>query len=94
MPISAAERRFIRNWEEQRTGGRTSYVFLYTFAYTMVSFITSIAIGLFLSIPFIKAIWLVLIGFISIILGFIIASVSWQQKQSKFQKIIKREMGE
>jgi Flp pilus assembly protein TadB len=91
MPLTSAERRFIRSWEEQRNGGRPAFVALYTMAYFFVAFLCSVALALFLSLPVIKIVWLVAIAVFSLVLAFGLASLSWKQKQKRFSGIIRRE---
>lgn len=92
MAITAAERRFLRSWEEQRKGGKKVYVGTYTFGLTMVIFLSSIALGLFLSLPFIKFFWLTAIAISSVISGFILATLIWKGHQKRFRQIINREL--
>jgi hypothetical protein len=91
MAITPAERRFLRSWEEQRNGGKAGYVATYTFAYTFVIYLTGIALGLFLNIPFIRFKWLVMMAIASIAGAFIISMVVWKRQQKKWRNIINRE---
>ena len=92
MAITAAERRFLRSWEEQRKGGKKAYVATYTFGLTFLIFLCFVALGLFLSVPFIKASWLIIIGISSVVLAFLIAIMVWSMQQKKWRHIILREM--
>jgi hypothetical protein len=94
MAITAEERRFLRSWEEQRKGGKKVYVAIYTFGLTLVIFLSSIALGLFLNIPFIQLYWLAFIGIASIGGAFGLSILMWNQHQKKFRKIINREMAQ
>jgi protein-S-isoprenylcysteine O-methyltransferase Ste14 len=91
MAISTDERRFLRSWEEQREGGKWTYVGTYTFGFTIMLFLGSIALGLFMSLPFVKPIWLILISIFSVVGGFLLSIGVWQHNERKFRKIIKRE---
>ena len=92
MAITPAERRFLRSWEEQRNGGKASYVATYTFAYTLVIYLTGIALGLFLNIPFIRFLWLMLMAMVSIAGAFLISMMIWKRQQKKWRSIINREL--
>lgn len=92
MAITAAERRFLRSWEEQRRDGKKAYVATYTFGLTFLIFLCFVALGLFLSVPFIKATWLIIIGISSVVLAFLIAMMAWSMHQKKWRQIILREM--
>ena len=92
MAITPAERRFLRSWEEQRNGGKAGYVATYTFAYTFVIFLTGIALGLFLNIPFVRFKWLKMMAIGSVLLALIISMLVWHRQQKKWRNIINREM--
>jgi hypothetical protein len=94
MAISPAERRFLRSWEEQRNGGKTSFVAIYTFAYTLVIFLSGIALALFGNVPFVHQNWLTGMGIGSIILAFGLSHFLWYWQQKKWRAIINREMAE
>jgi len=94
MAITAEERRFLRSWEEQRKGGKKVYVAIYTFGLTLVIFLSSVALGLFLSIPFISLYWLTTIGIVSVVGAFGSSVLMWNRQQKKFRRIINREMAQ
>ncbi len=88
--LTAAEKRFIKSWEEQRQGGKTKYYLLYivvgTFpAILVLSFLASL-FGYF------NKLW------ITIPLSFIVSIVytirSWAANEKKFKGIIQREVKE
>ena len=92
MAITPAERRFLRSWEEQRQGGKAGFIATYTFGYTLVIFISGIALGLFLNIPFIRFSWLLIMAISSIGGAFLIALIMWSRQQQKWRTIINREV--
>jgi small-conductance mechanosensitive channel len=94
MSISAAERRFIRNWEEQRKGGKASFVAIYTFGYTIIIFMTGIAIGLFTGLRFVTLPLLSAMGLTSLVAGIALAFYQYSRSQKKFRNIIQREIAE
>lgn len=90
MPISIEERRFIRHWEEQRQGGRKSYVAIYTFGYFFVIFMIGVALGLFSGLRFVKVPLLTGLAVASLVGAFVVALYQWRRGESKFRKIISR----
>lgn len=90
--LTSKERRFIRYWEEQREGGRASYVVLYTVVGTfIVTLILSVFLVLFFQIVFGSIFfWAVCIsGFVISILSSII---TWNRNEKRLQDIIRREI--
>ena len=88
--LTAAEKRFIKSWEEQRQGGKVKYYLLYilvgTFpAILVLSFLASI-------FGFFHKLW------ITITLSFIIVTIAtiraWAANERKFKGIIQREVNE
>ncbi len=92
MALSPDERRFLKSWEEQRKGGKASFVGVYTFGLFILFYLASIALGLFSGVPFIKLIWLSLIGVGALVGAFVLSLVLWSWQQKKFSAIIRREL--
>ena len=93
MSISPAERRFIRYWEEQRQGGKTAFVAVYTFGYLIIIFMTGVAIGLFTGLRFVTTPLLLGMAAASLTGAFMVSLWQWKRQQQKFSRIIKREIG-
>lgn len=90
--LTATEKRFIKYWEEQRTGGRVKYYLLYillgTFIATLVlSFLTQV---LGLGLP--ENLILIVIGSFCIVT--ITTVLTWGVNEKKFKAIIQREIRE
>ena len=90
--LTATEKRFIKYWEEQRTGGRVKYYLLYillgTFVGTLViSFLTQV-LGLGLPENLIK----IVIGSFCIVTFTTI--LTWWLNEKRFKGIIQREVRE
>ena len=94
MSISASERRFIRNWEEQRKGGKGSFIAIYTFGYTIIIFMTGVAIGLFTSLRFVTLPLLLGMAVTALVAGIGLAIFMYSRNQKKFRNIIQREIDE
>ncbi len=94
MPLTDDERRFIRNWEEQRKGGKMVFIPIYTFGFFIIIFMSGVALGLFTGVRFIKISWLSLLGAGALVGGFLLSFVLWNRSQRKFQRIITREINE
>lgn len=93
--LTGEEKRFIKSWEEQRTGGKFKYYLLYIlaggFICTLVlSFLDSLIFPAMLKInvsfPFIVIASFVLVTLITII--------TWGKNEKRFKTIIKREIRE
>jgi uncharacterized membrane protein YdjX (TVP38/TMEM64 family) len=90
--LTATEKRFIKSWEEQRTGGRVKYYLLYiilgTFIATLViSFLTQV---LGLGLPE-NLVYIVISSFCIVTIATIL---SWQFNEKRFKSIIQREIRE
>lgn len=88
--LSAQERRFIKYWEEQRTGGMRPYLTLYILAGTFISVIIVFFLFSILGISLETYIWLV--PTISVVAITSISVATWKRNEKKFKGIIKREM--
>lgn len=90
--LTTSEKRFIRYWQDQRKGGRWSYLTLYILAGT---FIASIVIFFLLSVFMISVkayVWAIpASGFV--IVG-VISYLSWVANEKRFKSIIRREVEE
>ena len=92
MAISPEERRFLKSWEEQRRGGKKSFVGVYTFGLFILFYMAFVAVGLFSGWPFLKASWLVLMAFAALAGALGLSLFLWSFQQKKFTAIIRREM--
>jgi hypothetical protein len=93
--LNSAEKRFIKYWEEQRTGGKYKYYLLYIVAGTFISvLVLSFVYSLVISSTF-SLDWGVLpILIVSFVLVTILTIVTWAKNEKKFKAIIKREVRE
>lgn len=93
--LNPAEKRFIKYWEEQRTGGKFKYYLLYIIAGTFISvLILSFVYSLVISHTF-SLDWGVLpILIVSFVLVTVLTIVTWDKNEKKFKAIIKREVRE
>ena len=92
MAISPEERRFLKNWEEQRKGGKASFIGIYTFGLFIMFLMGFLAFGLFSGWAFLKAAWLITMGISSLVGAFVAASLLWKWQQKKFSAIVRREL--
>lgn len=90
--LTNIERRFLRHWEEQRTGGKTSYLFQYTLVGTFLgTLLSSIFLLLFFNIYYASpAFWMVPSS--AFICSIAFSAGSWYSNEKKWKQIIKREM--
>ena len=90
--LTTTERRFIRLWQEQREGGKLSYILLYSVVGTFIAtIILSVFLVLFFQVVFgTFPFWFVVLS------GFLISLVSswvtWNRNEQKLKKIIHREV--
>lgn len=88
--LSAKEKRFIKYWEEQRTGGRWSYFALYI---PVGTFLCGILTAFLLSMFTIAGVdYFVSVITISAVVSVTIALGTWFNNEKKFKKIIHREV--
>jgi hypothetical protein len=92
MAITADERRFLRFWEDQRKGGRGSFLIAYGVGLFFLIYMGFVAIGLFSGFPFVKLLWLLLIGLISFCGSLVWSFYIWNSLQKRFKSIVKREV--
>jgi len=90
--LSTTERRFIRYWEEQRTGGRWSYYALYILVGTLLAtIILSTFLFLFFRVLFGSiTFWVAL--FAALLISSLSTALTWAHNEKKFKNIIRREM--
>lgn len=84
------ERRFIRTWEEQRKGGRTSYYLLYIIAGSVVLTIGVAFVLSMVRFSLPKNIWIIPV--ISLLLTVFLTHVSWTRNERRFKALIRREL--
>jgi uncharacterized membrane protein (DUF485 family) len=92
MALSPDERRFIKNWQDQRKDGKASFVGAYTFGLFILFYMSFIAVGLFGGWPFLKVSWLLIMGIAAFFAAFLFSNLLWRMNQKKFSRIIQREM--
>ncbi len=92
MAITADERRFLRYWEGQREGGRGSFLIAYGVGLFILIYMGFVAIGLFAGLPFVKPVWLLLIGGMSFTGSLVWTFYIWNSRQKQFKQIIRREI--
>jgi high-affinity Fe2+/Pb2+ permease len=90
--LTTTERRFIRLWQEQREGGKLSYILLYSVVGT---FIATIILSVFL-VLFFQVVFGTFPFWIVVLSGFLISLVSswatWNRNEQKLRNIINREV--
>ena len=94
MALSPEERRFLKNWEEQRKGGKAGFVGVYTFGLFILFYMGFIAVGLFSGWPFLKVTWLVVMAIAALLSALGVSLALWRVQQKKFSAIIRRELAQ
>lgn len=90
--LTAKERRFIKYWEEQRVGGKSSYLALYIIALTFIASLVVLFLFAMLGFDFEGKMWMV--PLISMAAAVFITLFTWKNNEKRFKGIIKREMEE
>lgn len=93
--ITNAERRFINQWLEQKSGPKWKYYLLFSLAWTVVSFLV-----IFFLIKLFTSLWetggqnliYILVG-ISLLIGISYTHFTYSTNEKKYHKIMEREKG-
>lgn len=90
--LSKEEKRFIRYWEDQRRGGKLSYLLLYSLIGTFIMSLF-VLVGLLLLLQYYFS-WALLIAVVSscFVVTVIISFYAWQTSEKKWKRIIHREV--
>jgi hypothetical protein len=90
--LTTTERRFIRHWQEQREGGKLSYILLYSAVGTFIAtIILSVFLVLFFQVVFgTFPFWMVVVS--GFLISFISSWLTWNRNEQKLQRIIRREV--
>jgi len=92
--VSADEKRFLRYWQDQRTGGKLSYYLQYTligaFIISLFVFVTMFLLLNYYVTTFI----LILVPSCCVLASLILTHYSWVKNENKMRKLIKREVNQ
>lgn len=88
--LSDKEKRFIKYWEEQRTGGRWSYFALYIPVGTFLCAV--LTAFLFSMVSLVGVDFFVAVAVTSALLATVITIAAWFNNEKKFKAIIRREV--
>ncbi len=88
--LTSAEKRFVRYWEEQRKGGRWSYLLLYILAGTFIASIVLLFVLHMWAVDFEGREWLIPIT--SFVIITVVTNLTWMRNEKRFKTIIRREM--
>lgn len=91
--ITNAERRFIEQWRDQKSGPRWKYYILFTFAWTVVSFLV-----IFFILKLFTNLWetggqnliYIMVG-AALIIGFFSTHITYVNNEKRYHAIIQRE---
>lgn len=90
--LTTEEKRFIRYWQEQRTGGKTSYFLLYSL---LGSFIMSL-FGLVILLFFLQFLFswelLIVTVSVSVVLTCLMTVLVWSRNERRWKSLIQREI--
>lgn len=91
--ITNAERRFIEQWRDQKSGPKWKYYLLFSFAWTVVSFLV-----IFFLLKLLTNLWetggpnlIYIMIAIAIVIGFFSTHFTYVSNEKKYHSIIERE---
>jgi cell division protein FtsW (lipid II flippase) len=90
LMLTATEKRFIKYWEDQRTGGRVKYYLLYIVTGTFVAILVLSFLLMMFSGDLGNNVLYIVIG--SFVLVTTATIFSWWMNEKKFKAIIQREI--
>ncbi len=88
MPLTASDKRFLKYWEEQREGGRKIFVVIYSVGLTVLVFLSAVALGLFMNLPFIKFDILGIVAISSVVSAIALSFFIWHRQEKKYQRLL------
>jgi hypothetical protein len=101
--LSAKEKRFLKYWDDQKTGGKWQYILIYTIGWGFLLFFVPMLIS-YLSYMYTSIHLYVLFGFsifpiwalivFSLALGCLISFFQWDRNESKYRTIRHKERSE
>ncbi len=90
--LTKTEKRFVRHWEEQRTGGRLAYIAQNTLAGTIMLSLFSFVVLFFGMHVLFSWKLLIIVSSIAISIACVVSYLVWQKNERRFRDLIKREI--
>ncbi len=87
--LSSKEKRFLKYWEEQRSGGKTSYIIMLTVVGTFIGTLM-ISVFLFLFFHYTLSIEFLLVIASALVFSLVISWISWNRNEKKYQEMLLR----
>ena len=87
--LSSKEKRFLKYWEEQRSGGKTSYITMLTVVGTFIGTLM-ISVFLFLFFHYTLSIEFLLVIASALVFSLVISWISWNRNEKKYQEMLLR----
>ena len=92
--LSAKEKRFLRYWDDQKAGGHTQYLIVYTIGWAFILFFVPLATSFVIDMygffkMYMLPLWAAII--LSISLGFAIAVLTWEKNEKKSRLLRSRQ---
>lgn len=92
--ISAKEKRFLKYWDDQKTGGKWQYILIYSLGWSIIIFILPLAFSFVYDMYtgdkiFQLPLWATIV--LSVVLAVAVSFFSWHRNQKKYNKILKKE---
>ncbi len=92
--ISAKEKRFLKYWEDQKTGGKWQYILIYTIGWSFILFFVPLAasfvIDMYAAFKLYQLpLWAAIL--VAVILGFTGSVYFWDRNEKKYRTIREKE---
>jgi drug/metabolite transporter (DMT)-like permease len=92
--LTPKEKRFLKYWNDQKEGGKTSYVITYTIGWSVILFVlplaTSFVVDMYSAFKLYQLpLWAAIV--ISILLGYIISQYQWNKNEKKAERLERQE---
>ena len=82
----------MRYWEEQRSDGKKGFVAVYSIGFFIMFFMIGVLMGLFSGMPIIRIDYILYWSVGSAITAVVVAYLAWNKQETKFKRIIRREL--
>lgn len=92
--LNTREKRFIRYWQEQRSGGKGPFFLLYTIGGTLIITLFCFVVLLFFLQVILHPYMLWLVPSLSLLAAYLLTWLGWRRNERQWKAIIRREVRE
>ena len=92
--LSAKEKRFLKYWEEQKTGGKWQYIIVYTIGWAFILFFMPLTISFLINMYtafriYTLPLWAAIA--LSVAIGFALSQFMWHKNEEKEKDLLQKE---